>query len=164
MAAPITNQALEEDLLSWETGSRPFKRRDRDTYVTIIAIASLFGIILFVVQGILPVILIASLVFLFYVLSTVEPNKVTYRITTLGVRLGDNLTPWENINRFWFTQRLNHHLLVLETASLLGRLEVVINEQDQDKIKKVMEQYISHEKSSPSVFDKTTKLMGKIIR
>ncbi len=169
MAAALVNtppqSATEEKvLLTWESQTRPFKRHSRDTYVTVVAIASLFGIILFIVQGILPVVLIASLVFLFYILSTVEPEKINCKITTSGVRINNSLTLWEDLYQFWFTERLGHQLLVFETSSLVGRLEIVIDENLKEKIKKIVEQYITHHESSPSLFDKTTKLASKLIK
>jgi hypothetical protein len=165
MAEETQTQAPQEkELLSWESGARPFKRRDRDTYVTIIAVAALFGIILFIIQGIMPVLLIVSLLFLFYILSTVEPERVTYKITDSGIQINEKLTHWGELTRFWFTHRLDHTMLIMETTFLPGRLEIIIDSESKDKIKKVLKDYIPNEESPPSLFDKASNLTSKFIR
>lgn len=154
-------QTKEKTLYSWKAGSRPFKPRDRETYIKIVSVASLFGLILFIVQGIMPVLLIVSLLFLFYVMSTVKPETIEYKITNFGIRISGALTPWDNMTRFWFTERMGSKLLVIETTNLPGRTELVINSQDEKKIKKEMSEYLLHEKASPSFFDKSAEFISK---
>src|SRR3989344_1109885 len=85
----------EKEIYTWRAASRPFKRRDREFWITIGAIAAIFGLILFLIEGVMPVLLIIALVFLFYILSTVEPETITYAITNMGVKIADRTTPWE---------------------------------------------------------------------
>jgi hypothetical protein len=151
----------ERELVSWQAPARPFKRRNRDFYVTVIAIAAVFGLILFLVEGVLPVILIVSIVFLFYVLSTVEPEKIDYQITTKGIKVAGRLTDWRLMNRFWFTRRFDSNLLVVETATFPGRLEVVIDETKKEEIEKSCTKYLTHEEVSPSSLDKAANWVGK---
>src|SRR3989344_1449467 len=54
--------------------SRPFKTRSREFYVTLFAITGLVGLILFIAEGAMPVVLLIAIVFLFYILSTVAPE------------------------------------------------------------------------------------------
>src|SRR5690348_11084601 len=84
------SKETEKDLVVWTAPARPFKRRTRDFYVTIFAMAAVTGLVLFLIDGFLPVILIISLVFLVYVLSTVEPENIQYKITNLGIKMADH--------------------------------------------------------------------------
>ena len=86
----------ERDLVTWTAPARPFKRRDRQFYVTTFAIAGIVSLVLFLAEGAMPVILIISLVFLYYVLSTVEPESIEYKITNRGIKIAGRLTPWQN--------------------------------------------------------------------
>src|SRR3989344_2388837 len=79
----------EKDLHSWKAPSRPFKKRGREFWVTVLSIAALLAFVLFLAEGVMPVILIISLVFLFYVLSTVTPEEIEYKITNRGVKVAD---------------------------------------------------------------------------
>ncbi len=145
----------ERDLVSWVAPARPFKRRDRKFYVTTIAIAAIVGLVLFLVDGFLPVILVISVVFLFYVLSTVEPENIQYKITTKGVKIVDKTTPWGIMRRFWLTRRFDSDILVIETFALPGRLELVIRPEIKEELTKKVSDYLAHEEASPSFLDKS---------
>lgn len=151
----------EKNLVSWRAPARPFKRRNREFYVTIIAIAALVGLILFLVEGFMPVILIISLVFLFYVLSTVEPEEIEYKVTNKGIKIADRRTDWDFILRFWFTRRFDNSLLIIETVNLPGRLEIVIDQSKKKEIRKNLFKYIPEEKTPPSTLDKAANWFSK---
>src|SRR3990167_8157189 len=116
----------ERELIAWVAPARPFKRRDRQFYVTTFAIAGIVGLILFLAEGLMPVLLIISLVFLYYVLSTVEPEKVEYKVTNKGIKIAGKDTFWPNLTRFWFTKRMDQEMMVVETIFIPGRIELVI--------------------------------------
>jgi hypothetical protein len=151
----------EKTLFSWTEAARPFKKRDRDFWVTIIVIVAISGLILFLVEGFMPVILIISIVFLFYILNTVEPGNIEYKITNKGVKVAEKMNDWSVLNRFWFTRRFNNDLLIFEANTLGGRLELVINPKDKDKIKKELSKYLVEEEVPPSGFDKAAIWFSK---
>ncbi|MDP1760059.1 MAG: hypothetical protein Q8L01_01165, partial [Candidatus Woesebacteria bacterium] len=93
---------LEKDLVIWIAPARPFKRRDKQFYLTIISIAGLVSLIIFLAEGVMPVILIVSLIFLYYVMSTVQPENIEYKITNKGIKIAGKRTGWESFARFWF--------------------------------------------------------------
>lgn len=144
----------EKDLFTWRAPARPFKRRGREFWMTIIAIASLFSFIMFLAEGAMPVILVVAVIFLFYVLSNVEPEEIQYKITTKGIRVENKLTDMMLISRFWFSRRSDKNLLVLEILQIPGRLELVINSKDLEKMRKVLSIYLPEEEVPPNNFDK----------
>jgi len=150
----VVRREPEKDLVTWTAPARPFKRRDREFYITIIAIAGIVGLVLFLIEGFMPVILIVSLVFLFYVLSTVEPENIEYKITNKGIKIVDKRTDWALMNRFWFSRRFDSELLVVETLGLPGRMELVVNSKDKEEIKKALSSYLVEEEAPPSYLDK----------
>jgi len=151
----------EKDLFTWIAPARPFKRMDREFYVTVIAIAALVGLILFLVEGWMPVILVVSLVFLFYVMSTVEPEKIEYGVTTKGIKVAGRRTDWETLTRYWFSRRFSNDLLVFETLTLPGRIEFVINSEDKEPIKKALSQHLPEEEAPPSYMDKAANWFSR---
>ncbi len=150
-------EELEKDLLAWSAPSRPFIQKNREFWVRVVAIASIFGFIIFIVEGAMPVILMISLLFLFYVLSTVRPENIDYKITNLGVRVGGVLNPWENIKRFWFSKRVADHILILDMATFSGRLEIVFNIKDKDNIRQTLKKYIPEEEAPQTNIDKASE-------
>ena len=157
----IIRQEPERVLFSWKAPIRPFKRRDREFWITTIVIAVIFGLILFLVEGVMPVILIISIVFLFYVLSTVKPEETDYEITNMGIKIVDKTTPWEILTRYWFSKRYNSNLLIFEMVSFPGRLELVIHEKDKESLKKQLNQYVVEEEVPPSNLDRTANWFSK---
>jgi len=151
----------EQDLFTWVAPARPFKRRDRNFYITIIAIAAVCGLVLFLVDGWIPVVLIVSLVFLFYVLSTVEPENIEYKITNQGVKIAGSRTDWELTRRFWFTKRFDSEVLVIETATLPGRLEFVIKPESKAQIQEAISKHIIFEEAPASFLDTAANWFAK---
>lgn len=151
----------EKEFFSWTAPARPFKRRNREFYVTVIAIAAIVGLVLFLAEGFMPVILIVSLVFLFYILNTVEPENLKYEITNKGVKVEGKMTDWVAITRFWFSRRLDSSLLILETLRLPGRLELVIKDENKKSIRKALSDYITEEKTPPSYMDRAANWVSK---
>lgn len=158
-----TLKESEKDLVSWVAPARPFRKADREFYITIIATAAIVGLVLFLVEGWMPVILLISIVFLFYVMTTVPPDNIQYKITSFGIKIEGKLTGWDNLIRFWFSRRFDHELLVFETRTIPGRIEFVITPEVKGEIKKTLAQYITEEEAPPSYLDKAANwLAGKI--
>ena len=159
--AQVKKVEPEKNLFSWKAPGRPFKKRDREFWIKLIAIVGLIGFVVYIVEGLIPVLLAISLMFLFYVLSTVEPEEIEYKITNRGVKIADKSTGWDVINRYWFAKRSGSDLLVLDLTVIPGRLDLVIGSKDKDSIRKALKEYLNEEKKTPSGFDKTADWFSK---
>jgi hypothetical protein len=153
----------ERELIAWSAPARPFKRMNREFWVTIIAMAAIVGLILFFAEGFMPVILIVSIIFLVYVLTTVEPENINYLITNKGVKIGEKTFEWENLIRFWFGKRFDSPLLIVQKYGIPDRLEFVISQNEKEKIKTTLLKYIPEEKVTPSFLDKAASWFSKKI-
>ncbi len=152
---------LEKDLVTWVAPARPFKRRDKQFYVTTISIAGMVCLILFLAEGAMPVILIISLIFLYYVMSTVAPDDIEYKITSKGVKVGGRRTDWQSLGRFWFSKRFDSDLLIIETNMIPNRMELVIKSENKDEIEKNLKEYLVEEEISPSNLDRAVDWFSK---
>lgn len=159
--AVVLRKEPERDLIEWQAPSRPFKKRDRQFYVTTFAIAGIISLILFLAEGVMPVLLIISLVFLYYVLSTVEPELVNYKITSKGIKIEGKLTEWQVLKNFWFMKRFDSDLLVFNTAMIPGRIEMVVNKENIQNLKKEISAYVVFEEIAPSGIDKLIEWFAK---
>lgn len=159
----VVRREPERDLVSWRAPARPFKRRDRQFYVTVFAIAGIVALIVFLAEGLMPVLLIISLVFLYYVLTTVQPEEIEYKITNRGIRIDGKLTEWQFLNRYWFSKRFDSELLVFETPLLPGRVEMVINLDVKESLKKEISAYLPYEEVPASGFDRITDWFAKTL-
>jgi hypothetical protein len=152
------NQGASE--FSWIAPARPFKRRDREYYITVFAIAAVVGLILFIAEGLMPVVLLVSLVFLYYIMNTVEPGKITHKITEKGIMFGETLNAWSTLQRFWFSKKSDNDLLNLQTTGVPGRLEMVVNPEDIENIKEQIKKHLPEEEVPPTFLDNTTNWIG----
>lgn len=157
----VVRREPERDLVTWSAFARPFKRRTRQFYVTAIAIASVVGLILFLAEGVMPVVLLIALIFLFYVMNTVEPQVVEYKITTRGISMAGKKVDWGLLGRFWFAKRSDIDLLIIETSNFPGRMEFVIKEESKEEIKKALSSYLPEEEIPPSALDKAAAWVSK---
>ena len=157
----VVKREPEKEFLSWTAPARPFRRRDKQFYVTTISIASLVCLILFLAEGAMPVILIISLIFLYYVMATVEPENIEYKITNKGIKIAGKTTEWDLVGRFWFGKRHDSELLILETFVLPGRMEMVIDVTKKEQIRKTLLEYKTEEEISPSKLDRVVDWFSK---
>lgn len=152
---------LEKELFSWRSSSLSFKKRDKEFWVKILSVSGLFAFILFLAEGVMPVILLISIIFLFYVIANIQPEIIVNKITNKGIRIADRLNKWEVFTRFWFVERGTDTFLVLETLNIPGRLELAVNSKDREKLEKILTQFIPKEETTPTKVDQVAEWISK---
>ena len=103
------------------------------------------------------------MVFLSYILSTVEPEKIDYKLTSKGVKIAGKLTPWQVMNNFWFSKKFDSELLNIEIAMIPGKIEIVITPEIKENLKKELLVYIDEEDHKESGIDKIVSFIGSKI-
>jgi len=160
----IKNTNEEKILFEWEAPERSFKKRDKDFWITAIAILILFSVVLIFIKEFFLVVALVSILFLYYVLSTVPPRMVKNKITNRGIKLEEANYDWRILLRFWFKKSLNSELLEFETNLRIPRqISLVINENDKEKIKEIVLKKLPLIESSPNFVDKLTKKVGNML-
>lgn len=154
--AVVVRKESERDLITWTAPTRPFKRYGRKFYVTVFSIVGIISIILFIAEGAMPVILLIALTFLFYILSTVQPEDVVNKVTNKGIKISDTTIDWQNIRRFYFSKKSGVDILILETFAFPGRMELVINNDLKESLKREISAYVPYEEIKPSLLDRIT--------
>jgi hypothetical protein len=157
----VIRKEQEKDLFIWTAPARPFKRRDRKFYMTVVVVAIIVGIVLFLFEGFMPVILIISVLFLFYIMNTVEPDNIEYKITNEGIKIAGRKNKWGGLGRFWFTRRFDSELLIIETSTLPGRLEIVVSSNVKETVRKTLSSYLPEEEIPPAWLDKAANWFSK---
>jgi len=154
----------EEILISWNSPSRVFKKRGRrffTTAATIILVVSLLSAI----SGQYALIaVIVALSFLVYALSAIEPEEVSHKITTKGVNYcGGKFYLYEELKVFFFTEKNGRITLNVDTKKYYpGRLYMIIEEKNEEKIKSILGKYLTFVEEPPeTVIDKASSLASK---
>lgn len=148
----------EKVLFEWEAPERAYQKKDRDFWITVISILVLVSVILFLVKEFFLIGALVSALFLYYVLSTVPPQNIKYKITNRGVYYGESRYQWDMFDRFWFKKSLSNELIHFETILRFPRqISLVINSNDKDKIKTFVVKRLPMIEESPNFTDKLTK-------
>ena len=150
-------------LYSWMAQVRPFKKRDKEFWTTVIAIVILVGLILFFVKEWFLIAAIVSLTFVFYVLSTVKPEEMEYKITNRGIIYTGQTYPFEAIRQFWFSEKYGQRVVnfELQGGGLDGRLTILVGKGEEGKIKEILLKYLVEEEVKPNFLDKAADWLQK---
>lgn len=150
-------------LYSWQAPIRPFKKRDKEFWTTILSIVFLVGLILFFVKEWFLIAAIISLVFVYYVLSTVEPEEIEYKITNRGLTYSGQTYPWEGISQFWLSEKYGQKVINFELrgGGLVGRLTILVGKGEEKKIRELLLKYLIEEEVKPNFLDKAADWLQK---
>lgn len=151
---PAKPKEPEKDLLTWQAPTRPYKKRNKEYYTTIASIVFLVAVILLFLKEWLLIAVIISLAFVSYVLASVKPDMTEHKITTWGIVTGEKKYKWENLARFWFSEKFTHILLHIDTSLSFPRQLIMIVDSHKNDIEKILAKYITSEKPEATFMDK----------
>ena len=133
-ASAHTPRKDEEVYAAWSSPSRLFKKRDKEFFINIFAIVFLLSVILVFVREFVLIATVLSIVFLIYVLSTVPPEEVNHRVTSLGIESAGHFYRWEECADFWFEEQWGQQMLVLRLF-MAPRVIILLGSQPKDKMR-----------------------------
>jgi hypothetical protein len=155
---PGYSKPIPEDIVvEWQAMSRPFKKRTRQYFTTVAVIVLLISMILFFAGQFLPIAVVVSVAFLAYVLSVVPPGMVNHSITTFGIRVEGKLYYWDELGRFWFTDKFGEKLLHIEVARFPGRITLLLGDISEADMTELLSEVLINQKPAPTVLDKAAE-------
>ena len=159
--------ALEaKSIIAWKSPDRIFKSRSKK-YFTKVALYALVGILASIAFGEFFLVgVILAVVFVVYVLATVEPQTIEHRITNMGVVNGGRAFLWEELDSFWFEKRGDDRLLLVQTdLHYPTRLIMLLSQQITERVLlDVLEKHL-HYHAAPvhTMFDRWAQALQKRI-
>lgn len=160
---PDIDPNLEQDLkeektwYTWSAPERAYKRRDKDFWISSIAMLALVSVIFFFAKEFFLIIALVSFLFLYYSLSSVPPRIVENRLTNRGVYVNTVFFSWADLQRFWFDKNMDHHTLSFETSlTFPNKISLIINPDDMEKIKSFALKRIPLYQSPPNFVERVT--------
>ncbi len=150
-------------LLSWTAPGRPFKKKGRQYYLTSLLIMLLVQIILFLFSQYLLMLVVLSLVFVAFALSSVPPRDFHYRISSEGITIEDHFFLWQELYDFYFRKREGTDTLHVRTHSFLpGELTITLGSVDREHVKSVLLPYLPfREVIKPTFMEKSGDWMSR---
>lgn len=156
----------EETLVEWYAPARPFKKRNRQFFSTVVIIAILVSLILFFAGQVLPVAVVISIVFLVYVTSVIPPQNVHYKLTNYGIYVEKEAFSWLSMGRFWFDTKNGQRVLEIELYKFPGRLTfVLINGQtpEEKDLEMVLSEVLIKDKPELTAYEKAASWLKEKI-
>lgn len=154
------NSPEEKILFEWISFERPQKKWSREFYSSVIVMAFLASIILYFIEGVMPVLVIWALVFMLWAMSRTEPRQEKYALSSWGFKTIDRTYRYEAMNQFWFETKWGGRLLRINLAGAPWHLVIVINPEDEDKIRKIMLESVTLQAPPITWIDRLAKWLG----
>jgi hypothetical protein len=149
-------------LFTWKAPIRPFKRRSKEFWLTALAIILLTSLIFIFFKEWFFIATILAAAFVYYVLSTVPPEELEYRITTKGISFEKTNYDWDLLWRFWFSEKHNSRILNIDTRlTVPGRITFVVPREDEGTIRETLEKYLINEEAPPTFLEKAADWLTK---
>jgi len=122
--------------------------------------AFLASIILYFIEGIMPVLVIWAMVFMLWAMSRTEPRLEKYAISSWGLKTKERTYRFEEMTNFWFETKWGGRLMRINLAKVPWHLVIVINSEDEDKIRKIMLQSVTYQEPTVTAVDRLVKWLG----
>ncbi len=159
----MTKPVKEEVLIEWQAPVRAFKKHNRQFYSTIGVIAALIALILFFAGQVIPVAVVFSVVFLIYVMNSIEPGIITNKLTNYGVRIEDELYYWDELGRFWIKEKYGQAVLYIEVSRFPNRLTILLGDLNKDDMQAVLSEVLLNEEPAPTTYEQAAKWLHQKI-
>jgi hypothetical protein len=165
---PATDSPKEEyqevkTLLSWTGPGRPYKRRTKQFFLTVILLAFLFEVIAFLFSQYLLMLVIFFLVLMSFSFVLVPPKNFHYRISTEGITVEDHFYLWQELYDFYFKRREGIDILHVRTHSFLpGELIIPLGDITKEHVRSALLSYLPYrEVIKPTFMEKSADLLVK---
>lgn len=134
-----------QTFLSWSAPGRPFSKKGRQFYATVILLMMLIEIILFLFSWYELMVVVLALVFLAIVLYTIPPKDFHYKITSEGIRVEDNFYIWSELYDFYFKTVDNVDTLVVRSGVILpGELKLTLGSLSREHVRRILVNYLPY--------------------
>ncbi len=144
----------EQIVFEWIAPNRPFKKKNRQYYVTIAMILFLISMIFFFAGQFILIAVAIAAGFLLYVMSAIPPEMVKNQITTYGIRTDGQLYYWEEMGRFWYAVRQKQDVLHIEVNRFPNHLTLLPGDIPREQLTEILSNVLLQEQPLPTSFDK----------
>lgn len=132
-------------LLSWTAPGRPFRKKGREFFLSVLLIFFLVEVVVFLFAQYQLMLAVGAVTFLSIVLATVPPKDFHYRISTEGIKIEDHFYIWGELYDFYFKRVDGVNTLVVRTEALIpGELRLTLDDLPKDHVRKVLINFLPY--------------------
>jgi len=150
-------------LVSWSAPGRPFRKKGRQFYLSVLLILVFFEVILFLFSQYELMIVLLALTFLSFALSVVPPHDFHYKITTEGIKVEDYFYIWSELYDFYFKRIDGVDILVIRAQTMFpGELKLSMGGLTRDHLRRILVKYLPfREYVQPTFMEKSADWLAK---
>lgn len=160
---PESNDITEKIIMEWDSYDRPHKVWTKEFYSSVIVIAFLVSVILFFIEGVMPVLVVWALVFMMWAMGRTEPATTKNTMTTWGLRSVSKFYDYQRMSNFWIETKWGTRLLRVNLVNSPWHVVFVISKANEDKIKEEMSKSVPFMEPEITAIDKMVKWLGEKI-
>ncbi len=131
----------------------------------LVIVAVIVALFLLLIGEFTIILVIASIFFIGYILSSTPSEEVTYKITTHGISYVGQFFYWNELGSFFITEDDNTAVLNIDVKDKIpARLFLTIREGDKEKVKEACSKYLPYLEEEPvTLLDKAyRKITSKL--
>ncbi len=147
-------------LHTWEAPMRlPIEAFNSKLTKNLFIIGAVLGLFLLLIGEFFIILVIASVIFIGYILANTPSEMASYELSTHGVKFMDHFYYWNELGNFFFTDSKGSVILNIDVKDKLpARLFLTVLEGEKEKVKDICESYLPYLKEAPETFmDKAYK-------
>ena len=150
-------------LLAWTAPGRPFRKRTKQYYLTVLLIMLFVQVILFLFSQYMLMVVVLSLVFVGFALATIPPRDFHYRISSEGITVEDHFFLWQELYDFYFKKRNGIEVLHIRTHAFIpGELSITLGDISKDHVRSILLPFLPfREYIKPTFTDKAGDWLSK---
>lgn len=150
-------------ILAWHAPGRPFRRKGRQFYLSVLLIVFLIEVILFLFSEYILMVAVAALAFLSVALSSIPPNNFHYRISTEGIKVEDHFYIWAELYDFYFKKIEEKDTLIVTTQVLIpGELKIPLGDMSRDSVRRALLHFLPYrEIVRPTFMEKSADWLSR---
>lgn len=142
-------------LHSWETVTRtqaPIKSAPKINRSFVI-IGAVIALLLVAMKEFMLIAVVASIIFMRYVLSATPARSVRHTISNHGIDYSGQFYGWNALTKFFIKSIDGTDMLCVDTVDRLpGRLYLLLRSGDREKVKEIVGRYLTFLEEEPKTF------------
>jgi hypothetical protein len=96
--------------------------------------------------------------------AAIPPEKTEHQLTNRGIRTGDKLYRWGELQRYWTESKFGQDMMVVQTMMVFpGQLLLLVDKNNRKKIREILNDRLPFEKPEPTFIDKSASWLSKKI-
>jgi hypothetical protein len=144
-------QGPKEVYISWQDHSKVAPKHFKPSFLRSMIISGIVASFILAAMGeFFLILLILSVAFAMYALSTTPPVDIKYELSNYGLEVAGVMYKWREFRHFFFTTTTQIPMLAVDTVERIpGRLYIKMADIEPERLKEIFLKYIPYLKEEP---------------